>query len=105
MSEKRKIKFRAKMKGDQAEIKAILTHPMLTGRTKNKETGEPIPSHFVEEVLIESNGKTLLTCNWGGSISKNPYLSFKFPGKKGDTVTFKWKDNQGESGEAETKIK
>lgn len=100
------IKLRAKMKGDHAEIKAIITHPMATGLAKDKATGEIIPAHYIQEVTIEADGKTILTGDWGGSISKNPYFSFRFSnGKKDMPIKLTWKDNQGKSDTTETKIK
>jgi sulfur-oxidizing protein SoxZ len=48
----------------------------------------------------------VLTAYWGGAISKNPYLSFKFTGgKAGDSVKISWVDNTGKSDSAEAKIK
>lgn len=99
------IRLRAKMKGDKAEIKAIITHPMHTGKVKNKESGELIPAHFIEQVTVEADGKTILTGDWGGSISKNPYFSFRYGGKAGSKIKLTWKDNKGESDTAETTIK
>lgn len=99
------IRLRAKMKGEKAEIKAIITHPMTTGRAKDKATGEVIPAHFIQEVKVEADGKTILTGDWGGSISKNPYFSFKYSGKAGSKIKLTWKDNKGESDTMETTIK
>jgi sulfur-oxidizing protein SoxZ len=47
----------------------------------------------------------VLTAWWGASVSKNPYLSFRFKGgKAGDTLKLHWVDNKGESDSLETKI-
>ena len=99
------IKLRAKTKGDHTEIKAIITHPMETGRRKDKATGEKVPAHFIQEVIIESEGKTILTADWSGSISKNPYIGFRYKGTKGATIKVTWTDNKGETDTAETTIK
>ncbi|MBP8901517.1 MAG: thiosulfate oxidation carrier complex protein SoxZ, partial [Thiobacillaceae bacterium] len=51
------------------------------------------------------NGKPVLDAQWGGGISKNPYLAFKVKGAKaGDTVTVNWVDNTGDKNTAEAKI-
>lgn len=100
------IKLRAKASGDVVEVKTLISHPMETGLRKDKKTGEVIPAHFIREVTAEHGGKNVLTAHWGGSVSKNPYLSFKFKGgKKGDTLKLSWSDNKGESDSAEVKIK
>ncbi len=100
------IKLRAKAKGDAVTVKSLISHPMETGLRKDKKTGKVIPAHFIQEVIAEHNGKNRLTAYWGGTVSKNPYLSFKFKGgKKGDTVKLSWTDNKGGSDSAEAKIK
>ena len=101
---KKSIKIRAKMKGDEVTVKALMTHPMETGARKDSK-GELIPAHFIQEVVCESGGKTRMTANWSGGVSKNPYLSFKFKGaNKGDTVKLSWVDNKGATDSTEAKI-
>jgi sulfur-oxidizing protein SoxZ len=93
---KSSIKVRAKAKGDEVTVKALMSHPMETGLRKDKKTGENIPAHYIQEVVAEWKGQTVMTANWGGAVSKNPYLSFKFKGgAKGDEIKLSWTDNQG----------
>ena len=100
------IKIRAKLKGDTTTVKCLMTHPMETGLRKDKKTGKPIPAHFISEVMAEVGGKNVMTANWSGGISKNPYLSFAFTGAaKGDEVKISWTDNQGGSDSGTEKIK
>lgn len=102
---KKKIRIRAKMKGDVTEIKALMSHPMETGLRKNKKTGKKIPAHFIKEVTCVHKGKNVMVASWGVAVSKNPYLSFKFKGAaKGETIKVSWTDNKGESASADTKI-
>jgi sulfur-oxidizing protein SoxZ len=99
------IKVRAKLAGDVTTVKALVSHPMETGQVKDKKTGQLIPAHFIQEVVCEHNGKTVLTALWGAAISKNPYLSFRFKGAKiGDKLTLRWADNKGMSDSQETVI-
>jgi len=99
------IKLRAKAKDGEATVKALISHPMETGLRKDKKTGQVIPAHFVQEVKAEHKGNTVMTANWSGGISKNPYLSFKFDGgAKGDTLKVSWTDNKGDSDSVEEKI-
>jgi sulfur-oxidizing protein SoxZ len=100
------IKVRAKAKDGVATVKCLISHPMETGLRKDKKTGETIPAHFIQEVTCEHAGNTVLSAQWNSSISKNPFLSFKFSGaKSGDTIKVSWVDNKGESDSAEDKIK
>ncbi len=102
---KKKIRIRAKIKGDVTEVKTLMSHPMETGLRKNKKTGKKIPAHFIQDVTCMHNGNRVILANWGVAISKNPYLAFKFTGAaKGDTITVSWNDNKGESATAEAKI-
>lgn len=99
------IKIRAKEKGGEVTVKALMSHPMETGGRKDKKTGQPIPAHFIKEVTATHNGAEVLKGYWSGGVSKNPYLSFKFSGgAKGDTVTIAWSDNQGGSESADAKV-
>lgn len=91
------IKIRAKLKEDVVTVKALMTHPMETGNRKDSK-GETIPAHFIQEVSCTSGGKQVMSADWSGGISKNPYISFKYKGASaGDEVTLTWVDNMGES--------
>ena len=102
---KSSIKIRARKKGDVVTVKAFIRHPMETGLRKDKKTGKNIPAHFIQNVVAESGGKKLMEAQWGGAVSKNPYLSFKYKGEKGDSLTISWTDNMGKSDSQETKVK
>ena len=100
------IKLRAKAKDGVATVKALISHPMETGLRKDKKSGQPIPAEFIQEVVCESGGKTVLSAQWGSAISKNPFISFKFSGaKSGDSIKISWVDNKGNSDSLESKIK
>jgi len=100
------IKMRAKVTDGVTTIKALISHPMDTGLVKDKKTGKTIPAHFIQEVVCQHKGTTVMTANWGAAISKNPYLSFRFKGAAaGDTVSLSWVDNKGEKDSADATIK
>lgn len=91
------IKLRAKASKGVVTVKALMNHPMETGLRKDKKTGKLVPAHHIQEVVAKAGDNTVLEAVWGGAISKNPYLSFKYPGAKGDSLTLSWVDNKGES--------
>ena len=100
------IKIRAKVKNGKATVKCLISHPMETGLRKDKKSGKLIPAQFIQEVICESGGKTVMDAQWGGTISKNPFLSFSFTGAKaGDTLKISWVDNTGKNDSTEAKIK
>lgn len=99
------IKMRAKITDGVTAVKILISHPMETGLQKDKKTGEKIPAHFIQEVVCKHKDTTVMTANWGGAISKNPYLSFNFKGAAaGDTISLSWVDNKGEKDSAEAAI-
>jgi len=90
------MRIRANMTGDKVEVKALMAHEMETGQRKDAK-GNVIPAHFIQNVTVTHNGKTVLSAQWGPSISKNPFLHFRFKGgKAGEKVTITWTDNKGE---------
>ena len=103
---KSSIKIRAKVKKGEAKVKCLISHPMETGLRKDKKSGKLIPAHFIQEVVCEHDGKTVINAQWSGTISKNPFLSFVFTGAKaGDMIKISWVDNTGKSDSTEAKMK
>lgn len=99
------IKLKAKEQNGVVTVKALITHPMETGARKDKKTGEVIPAHFIQEVICEHGGNTVMTAYWSGGVSKNPYLTFRFAGGAvGDAIKLSWSDNKGESDAKEDSI-
>jgi sulfur-oxidizing protein SoxZ len=100
------MKVKAKDKDGIVEVKALIKHPMETGQRKDKKTGKPIPAHFVQQITVEQGGKTRVSADWSGGVSKNPLIFVKFKGgAKGDMIKVSWTDNQGGSDSAEAEIK
>lgn len=100
------IKARAQVQGGVVTVKALINHPMETGLRKDKKTGKKIPAHFIQEVTATHGGKNIMLAEWGGAVSKNPYISFKFSGgKAGDSVVLSWVDNKGEKDSITTKVR
>ncbi|WP_446811495.1 thiosulfate oxidation carrier complex protein SoxZ [Methylomonas sp. 2BW1-5-20] len=88
------IKIRSQRRERYTEIKLLIAHPMENGRNRDAN-GELIPAHFIEQVLIKLNGDIILTANMAGSISKNPFFTFRLKaGTSGDRLTVEWTDNQ-----------
>jgi len=99
------IKLRAKSKKGIVTVKCLMNHPMETGLRKDKKTGKMIPAHHIQEVMAKAGDKAVLDAVWGGAISKNPYLSFKYNGGKGGSITLSWVDNKGNSDSVTGKVK
>lgn len=90
------MKIRAQMKGDVAEVRVLMSHPMETGQRKDND-GKTVPAHFIQTMSIALNGKTVVSGQLGTSVSRNPVFGFKIKGAKaGDKVAVSWTDNKGD---------
>ncbi len=91
------IKMRAKEENGKVHLRALIRHPMETGLRKDKTTGILVPAHYINALVVESNGVAVFSADWSGAISANPFISISFDGSVGDKVKITWKDNQGNS--------
>lgn len=98
-----KIKIKTRLKGDVAEVKSLVMHPMETGARKDPDTGELVPRHHITQLTYTNNGEPVMIANFSTAVSKNPYMSFSFRGARaGDTLKVSWVDNLGGSDELDT---
>jgi len=98
------MKIRATLKGDLAEVRVLMVHPMETGQRKDV-SGNLVPMHFIQEVQVRVNGKLALEGQISQGVSRNPVFSFRLKGAKaGDKLEIAWLDNRGERSQAETAI-
>jgi sulfur-oxidizing protein SoxZ len=99
------MKIRASMVGGAAEVKALMNHVMETGLRKDAKTGAVVPAHHITNVTAMLNGTVVMDAQWGGGISKNPFLAFRAKGAKdGDKVVINTVDNKGEKDTGEATI-
>lgn len=90
------IKIRSKRLDGKTQIRTLIAHPMENGRNIDKNTHQPIPTHFIQELTVKHNGKIIVSCTMGASISKDPYFAFMLKGgEPGDKITISWVDNLG----------
>lgn len=91
------MRIRAQASGDKATVRVLMAHEMESGQRKDA-AGKLVPAWHIQEVTATLNGKPVLTAEWGGAVSKNPFLQFVVKGAKaGDKVGISWKDNKGDS--------
>jgi len=90
------MKIRATLQGDVADIRILMLHPMETGARKDAK-GDIVPQHFIQNVAVTHNGKTVLDAQWSQAVSRNPFLGLRVKGAKaGDKVSVTWVDNKGD---------
>jgi sulfur-oxidizing protein SoxZ len=90
------MKIRATLQGDVADVRILMLHPMETGARKDSK-GDIVPPHFIQNVAVTHNGKTVLDAQWSQAISRNPFLGLRIKGAKvGDKLSVTWVDNKGD---------
>jgi len=98
------MKMRATAQGGVTEIRVLMTHPMETGQRKDSE-GKLVPMHFIQNMTVKLNGKTVVDGQISQAVSRNPVFSFKVKGgAKGDKVEVSWVDNQGDKNQTEAAV-
>jgi sulfur-oxidizing protein SoxZ len=89
------MRLRATLQGDTADVRILMRHPMETG-TRKTATGL-VPLHFIQSVIVQHNGKTVLDAQWSQAISRDPFLGLRVKGAKvGDKISVTWTDNKGD---------
>ena len=100
-----RIRMRGKVRNGVADIKALIKHPMESGRRKNKKTGKNYPAKFIDLVEVTINGTKAVEGQWSGAVSANPYMAVKVKANKGDEVVLTVHDNTGETGTKKYKLR
>ncbi|ABK45489.1 sulfur compound chelating protein SoxZ [Magnetococcus marinus MC-1] len=83
--------------GSMVDVKTLIKHPMESGFRKDRATGETYPAHYVAKVEVNYLGNTVISAEWSGGVSKNPFYSFSLKATKSGPVEVTWTDNKGES--------
>jgi len=90
------MKIRATLQGDVADVRILIAHPMETGQRKDA-SGNLVPMHFIQSVVVTHNGKTVMDAQWSQAISRNPFLGLRVQGAKaGDKIVVTWVDTKGD---------
>ena len=95
------MKMRATLGAGFTDVRVLMTHPMETGQRKDGD-GKLLPLHFIQNVTVKVNGKTVMEGQISQAISRNPVFSFRYKGgAKGDKIEISWLDNNGETNQTE----
>lgn len=93
------MKMRATLAGNYTDVRVLMTHPMST---EQQTKGQP---HFIQNVTVKLNGKTVIDGEISQAVSRNPVFSFRLKGgAKGDKIEVSWLDNKGESNRIESTV-
>src|ERR1041385_1638362 len=98
------MKMRATLGAGFTDVRGLMTHPMETGQRKDND-GKLVPVHFIQNVTVKVNGKTVVESQISQANSRNPVFSFRVKGgAKGDKIEVSWLDNEGETNKTETAV-
>ncbi len=98
------MKMRANLGQGFTDIRVLMTHPMETGQRKDSE-GKIVPMHFIQNLTVKVNGRTVIEAQTSQAVSRNPVFSFRLKGgAKGDKIEVSWIDNKGETNKTETAV-
>ncbi len=90
------MKIRATLKGDVADIRVLVAHPMETGQRKDA-AGNIVPMHFIQSMTVTYNGNVVYDGQWSQAVSRNPVFAVRVKGgKAGDKVVVNWTDNKND---------
>ena len=103
-----KIKPRVKVPkkaqaGEVVEIKALISHPMHTGRAKDKK-GNLIPRKIINTCNVNFDGQNVFTAHFEPAVSANPFIAFPFKATKSGEFTFIWAEDGGAEFTAKMKM-
>ncbi|HIP12959.1 MAG TPA: thiosulfate oxidation carrier complex protein SoxZ [Arcobacter sp.] len=97
------MRIKAKIRKEYTVVKMMAKHVMLskTEAIRKKKT-----ANYITTIIATVNDIIVFEVTSSQSLSKNPYLKFKFKdGKKGDKITIKWEDLLGNTKTSSAKLK
>ncbi|WP_114638475.1 thiosulfate oxidation carrier complex protein SoxZ [Polynucleobacter necessarius] len=89
------MRIRAAESNGVVDVKILMKHDMESGQRKDS-AGKLIPAWFISTVTVKAQGKEVFAAEFGSAVSKDPFLSFKYKGSKGDKLTVSWIDTKGD---------
>jgi sulfur-oxidizing protein SoxZ len=91
------MRIRLQSQAGLTTVKVLMSHEMESGQRRD-EDGKIVPIWNIQDVSASLNGRVVMTAEWGGGVSKNPFLQFVIKGtKSGDKVSISWRDSRGDT--------
>jgi sulfur-oxidizing protein SoxZ len=98
------MRIRAHFRDGMTEVHVLMPHPMETG-FRTDEAGRPISAHYITDVEVSVQGRSVLSATLSRAVSQDPLLYFRFKGGGADeTLRVMWTDTRGEHRSDEAKI-
>ena len=90
--------------GDTIKVQGIIIHPMDTGFTKDKHSGQIKPRFYVRDIEVFYNGERISWIELGVSASQNPKVVIPVKVTGPGEVTFKFTNSEDEVTEKSVKV-
>lgn len=101
---KMQIRMRQPTIGEPVQAQVIVSHPNYSGLQYDQKNRKYIEAHYVKDVEVQYNGKSLFKVDTGISVSEDPSLRFTFvPTEKG-TLKALVSDSENQNFSAEKQI-
>ncbi|NTU97253.1 MAG: thiosulfate oxidation carrier complex protein SoxZ, partial [Chlorobiaceae bacterium] len=71
------VRMVAREENGVVSMKLVISHPNESGARKD-EQGNLVPAHFLKTGIVQLNGAHLFDLQFGPSVSKDPFLQFRF---------------------------
>ncbi len=97
-----KTRIKAKEKDGTVTVMALAKHPMYSGVEAKKLK---VKQNYITHLTAKVDGKIVYEVSSSQFFAKDPFLKFKYKGKKGDKVTINWVDLLGGTNTSEGKVK
>lgn len=75
---KMQIRMRQPTVGEPVQAQVIVSHPNYSGLQFDQKNRKYIPAHYVDDIAISYNNKTLIKVEAGISMSEDPSVRFTF---------------------------
>ncbi|MBC6496959.1 MAG: quinoprotein dehydrogenase-associated SoxYZ-like carrier [Alphaproteobacteria bacterium GM7ARS4] len=91
-----KMKFIEQDTNGMVKAQFLIRHPNYSGFQFDQISRSEIPAHYIDSVIITSNGKTLFRVEPSVSMSENPHFTFFYKGDDiGKTIDVLATDSEG----------
>jgi len=93
---KMQIRMRKPVINEPVQAQVIISHPNYNGLQFDQATRRYIDAHYVKNINISYNGKSLISVDTGISISEDPSVRFTFTPTEKGTLKAEATDSKGQ---------
>ncbi|MFC6671696.1 thiosulfate oxidation carrier complex protein SoxZ [Marinobacterium aestuariivivens] len=88
------MKVDTRVLGDIVTVQLFLEHPMVPGTLCNRDAAQ---AHFIRQLEVRYDGERIFSADLSEAVSEDPFLRFRFQGRRGGRLDIRWRDNRGQA--------